>query len=192
MRPGDHPEFFRLPPPEGRSRESSIRIDGEGRFWHDGRRVEHPGVASGLHAWIGRHPDDRRYILTNGYDWTYFIVDDVPFFVRALRVERDKAVLQLSDGSEEAWTPEDSRVGADGAVYTTVKRDALGGPYEAKFSRHAQASLGELLVEAPAPASRASRGSGPSGNDDGGGEGLPVVRIGGAIHAIGAKKTGFG
>ena len=24
MRPGDHPEFFRLPPPEGRSRESTV------------------------------------------------------------------------------------------------------------------------------------------------------------------------
>ena len=43
MRPADHPEFFRLPAPEGRSRESTIVLDAEGRFHHDGELVEHPG-----------------------------------------------------------------------------------------------------------------------------------------------------
>ena len=40
MKPGDHPEFFRFPAPEGRSRESTILLDREGRFWHDGELVE--------------------------------------------------------------------------------------------------------------------------------------------------------
>ena len=35
MKPGDHPEFFRFPAPEGRSRESTIRLDAEGTFHHD-------------------------------------------------------------------------------------------------------------------------------------------------------------
>jgi hypothetical protein len=58
MRPGDHPDFFRFPPPEGRSRESTLRLDAQGRFWHEGRLVEHAGLSAGLHGWIGRHPDD--------------------------------------------------------------------------------------------------------------------------------------
>lgn len=170
MRPGDHPEFFRLPPPEGRSRESAIRLDGEGHFWHDGLRVEHVGVAAGLHAWIARHPDTGRYILSNGYDWTYFTVDDAPFVVRSIRVDAGRVALLLSDGSDEAWTPEETRIGADGALYARVKRGAPGGPFEAKFTRHAQTSLAPLLEEGASPS----------------------VRVAGVLHAIGAKAARFG
>jgi hypothetical protein len=167
MKPGDHPEFFRFPAPEGRSRESTIRLDARGRFWHDASLVEHAGLARAFSGWITRHPDDGRYILTNGYDWTYFTVDDAPYFVHALRIEADRIVLSLSDGSEEPWDPEATRTGEGGALYATVKRAARGGPYEAKFTPYAQSSLEPALVEA---------------ETDGG----PAVRIGGRtvpIHA---------
>jgi hypothetical protein len=173
MKPGDHPEFFRFPAPEGRSRESTIRLDAEGRFWHEGRRVDHAGLESAFHSWIARHPDDGRYILTNGYDWTYFTVDDAPYLVRSLRVEPDRIVVQLSDATAEDWVPETTRQGPDGALYASVKRGARGGPFEAKFTRHAQSSLADVLV---------------------GGEGgrEPAVEIGGKIHTIGANVARFG
>jgi hypothetical protein len=178
MKPGDHPEFFRFPAPEGRSRESTIRLDLEGRFWHDGRPVEHAGLAAALHGWISRHPDDGRYILTNGYDWTYFTVDDAPFFVRAVRLEPERVVLQLSDGTEEAWDPAETRVGRGEALYTAVKRGGGTqggrgrGPFEAKFTRHAQASLAPALVDVD-------------------GDNTPRVKIGGQVHVIGAKIARF-
>jgi uncharacterized protein len=165
VKPGEHPEFFRFPAPEGRSRESSIRLDAQGRFWHEGALVTHPGLATALHSWIGRHPDDGRYILTNGYDWTYFTVDDVPYFAESLRVEPNRIALCLSDGTEETWDPGATRIGADGALYTTVKRDARGGPYEAKFTRHAQTSLAPVLESE--------------------GNGRTAVKIGGRVMAIG-------
>ena len=168
MKPGDHPEFFRFPAPEGRSRESTIRLDASGRFWHEGRQVDHAGLAGAFHSWIARHPDDGRYILTNGYDWTYFTVDDAPFFVRTLRIEPHRVVLLLGDGTEEAWDPGSTRVGTDGGLYAEVKREARGGPFEAKFTQHAQASLAPVLVEDAAGATSA--------------------RIGGRLHAI-APKT---
>jgi hypothetical protein len=189
MKPGDHPEFFRFPAPQGRSRESTLRLDREGRFWHDGALVEHAGLAAGLHGWITRHPDDGRYILSNGYDWTYFSVEDAPFVVRSLRVEPQRVVLVLSDGTEEDWVPETSRLGADGAVYARVKAGAPRGPFEAKFSRHAQTSLEPLLV--------ARAGDGEGGNASGVSDEpdehhTPAVRIRGNAHAIGAKSAGFG
>ncbi|MCL2447580.1 MAG: hypothetical protein FWD17_01395 [Polyangiaceae bacterium] len=147
MRPGDHPDFFRTPPPEGRSRESTLRLDASGRFWHDGMPVEHPGLAAALHRWITRHPDDGRYILNNGYDWTYFAVDDAPYTVGAVRVEPAQIVLVLSDGSNEALRPETLRVGSNDALYTQVKSGAPGGPFDARFSRHAQSALAPALVE---------------------------------------------
>ena len=142
MRPGDHPEFFRMPPPEGRSRESTIRLDANGHFFHEGEKVEHPGLEAAMHTWIARHPDDGRFILTNGYDWTYFTVEDVPYFVRGIRVEADRVVLRLSDQTEEAWEPQNSRIAGD-RLYAKVKN----GAFEARFDRHAQNALGDVLDE---------------------------------------------
>jgi hypothetical protein len=169
MKPGDHPEFFRFPAPEGRSRESTIRLDAEGHFWHEGNRVEHPKLAAAMHGWIARHPDDGRYILTNGYDWTYFQVDDAPFTVRALRIGDAAVTLALSDDTEEVWEPETTRVAGD-ALYAQVKRGRPGGPFEARFSRHAQTSLGPILVDAPAAGPR------------------PAVQIAGEIRVLGARR----
>ena len=165
MRPGDHPEFFRFPAPEGRSRESTIRLDAEGRFWHEGALVEHPGLAAAMHTWISRHPDDGRYILTNGYDWTYFTVDDAPYAVQTVRVEPTRVVIVLDDGTEEAWEPARTRVGGGDALYAEVKGAARGGPFEARFTRHAQAALAPALV---------------AGDD-----GAPAASVGGAVKRIG-------
>ncbi len=142
MRPGDHPEFFRFPPPEGRSRESTIVLDREGRFWHDGAVVEHPGMARAFASWIGLHPDDGRFILNNGYDWTYFTVEDAPFFVQGVREEGGVLQLALSDGTDSALDPSTLQGGDEGALYTTVK----GGKFRARFSRSAQIALAPWLV----------------------------------------------
>jgi hypothetical protein len=144
MKPGDHPDFYRFAPPPGTSRESTIRLDAEGKFWHDGERVDHPALEKALHGWIARHPDDGRFILTNGYDWTYFQVDDAPYTVRALRILSDAVVLDLSDGTEEPLAPDTLRVGRGEALYAKVK----DGRFEARFSRHAQTALAPILNEA--------------------------------------------
>jgi hypothetical protein len=147
MKPGEHPEFFRFPAPEGRSRESTIRLDASGTFFHDGALVDHPRLAMAMHTWIRRHPDDGRYILSNGYDWTYFTVDDAPYVVRSIREDGEHLVLALSDATEEAWNIGTTRVGGDGALYATVKKSAPGGPFEAKLTRHAQTALAPFLTE---------------------------------------------
>jgi uncharacterized protein len=152
VKPGDHPEFYRFAPPPGTSRESTIALDRDGRFWHDGARVDHPALEEALHRWIARHPDDGRFILTNGYDWCYFRVEDTPYVVRAVRiedVEGCRATLVLSDGSEASLEPQALFVSPEGVVYTRL--DKPGGVFEARFSRHAQASLAPLLVSAEPP-----------------------------------------
>jgi len=52
VKPGDHPDFYRFAPPPGTSRESSIVLDREGRFWHEGERVEHPALEKGLRKFL--------------------------------------------------------------------------------------------------------------------------------------------
>ena len=143
MLPQDHPDFFRLPPPPGQSRESTIRLDGEGRFWHAGELVRHPGMQAAFATWIRRHPDDGRYVLCNGYDWSYFGVDDVPYFVRRLSPVAGGLELGLSDGSSELLDPGSLRRGARDALYCRVK----GGQFEARFTPAAQTALFPYLVE---------------------------------------------
>jgi hypothetical protein len=144
-RPGDHPDFFRLPPPPGRSRESTIVLDGRGRFIHDGTVVEHPGMARAFASWITRHPDDGRFVLSNGYDWTYFEVEDAPFFVEAVRSVDGQPWLVLFDGSEEPLDPATLRSNPSGALSTRVKRAA----FDARFRPSAQLGLAPWLEEGP-------------------------------------------
>src|SRR5689334_18015209 len=154
MKPGEHPDFYRLAPPPGTSRESTIRLDADGKFWHDGERVDHPALERALHGWIALHPDDGRFILTNGYDWTYFQVDDAPYTVRALRVNPESVTLILSDETEEPLAPETLHVGRGDALYAKVK----GGKFAARFSRHAQTALAPILHEDKPGALRLSVG----------------------------------
>lgn len=145
MKPGDHPEFFRRPAPEGRSRESGIRLDREGRFWHQGGAVAHEGMAAAFASWVARHPEDGRFVLTNGYDWSYLEVEDVPFFVHSLRIEGERVWLALSDGTTEPLDASSLSVGQGDAVYVRVK----AGQFEARFRPQAQTALEPLLEPGP-------------------------------------------
>jgi hypothetical protein len=146
VKPGDHPEFFRFPSPPGTSRESRIRLDRDGKFWSDGDPVDHPRLEAALHSWIARHPDDGRPILTNGYDWTYFTVDDAPFVVRACEVDAEGHVtLALSNDDRVPLEPDTLEEADDGALYAQVT--VKGERWPARFSRYAQAGLAPALIE---------------------------------------------
>ena len=148
MKPGDHPDFFRVPPPPGASRESSIRLDREGRFFHDGHLVEKKSLADAMHRWLAIHPDDGRFILTNGYDWCYLEVEDTPAFVTGVRGEPPLApTLVLADGTDEALDPSALFVDAEGACFARVK----GGRMFARLLRHAQTGLAPWLAESEPP-----------------------------------------
>jgi uncharacterized protein len=162
VKPGDHPEFFRLPPPPGASRESTIRLDRDGTFYHDGTVVTKDSLVRALHSWVSFHPDDGRPILTNGYDWTYFTVDDTPYFVEAVRGAPPGApTLVLSDGTEEALDPSSVVVDDDGTCFVRVKN----GRAWARFWRLAQIGLAPFILE-----------------DD-----PPRLAIGGVEHPIGRR-----
>jgi hypothetical protein len=151
VKPGDHPDFYHFAPPPGTSRESSIALDREGRFWHDGARVDHPALERALRSWIARHPDDGRPILTNGYDWCYFKVEDAPFIVTAVHTgDHGASTLTLFDETEEPLDPAMLSIGEGGVVYAKVK----GGRFDARFSRHAQTQLAPILVKDDPPTLR--------------------------------------
>lgn len=120
-------------------------LDERGRFWNGPFLIDHAAMTRAFASWIRRHPDDGRFILTNGYDWTYFTVKDSPFFVRrATRAADDSGVaLELSDGTEEALDPAAVTVSDDGVLYARVKN----GQYSARFLSGAQAEMVDVIDE---------------------------------------------
>jgi hypothetical protein len=160
MKPGDHPDFFRLPPPPGRSRESRIVLDELGRFWNGPVPIDHEAMAAAFASWITTHPDDGRFILTNGYDWTYFTVKDAPFLVRHVETTKSGPVLRLFDGTEEPLDPASVAVSDDGVLYVRVK----SGRFEARLAPGAQKEMVDVLDE--------------------GASGAPVVRLGGVEYPV--------
>lgn len=145
MKPGDHPDFFRLPPPEGRSRESSIVLTRDGRFFHAGAPVEHPGMQRAFASWLTRHPDDGRYILSNGYDWSYLTVEGAAYFVRGVFTPAragDAPELELLDGRRLTLDPRALSVDAEGRLWSS-----LPDGERACFTPAAQLGLGPWLAE---------------------------------------------
>jgi hypothetical protein len=142
MKPSDHPEFFRLPPPEGRSRESSIVLSKEGRFFHEGAPVSHPGMHKAFASWLARHPDDGRDILSNGYDWTYLTVEGPRRFVQSVQGRQGELRLVLLDGQEEPLDAAKLTCDVDGRLWFLLPEGE-----RACFTAAAQLELAPWLVE---------------------------------------------
>ena len=129
------------------TRESTIKLDREGHFWHDEVRVEHPGLARAMATWISRHPDNGRWVLENGYDWCYVVIEDVPLWVKSAKLEGDRLLGTLSDGTDESIDARTLSVDDEGTLRCEVKAAARKGPYPAKLARHAQLALADRLRE---------------------------------------------
>jgi hypothetical protein len=134
------------PPPFRFTRESRIRIDADGRVWHEGEPVLHEGLARALASWVDFDDAAGRYVMRNSLDWCFVTVDRTPLVVRRV-VPRDGSFdLELSDGSTEPLRPETLRVAPDGAVYTYAREGSL----LAGFDRAAAFALLEHAVPAGA------------------------------------------
>jgi uncharacterized protein len=144
----DDPEFFRTPPPEGRSRESRIVLDVHGHFWDHGERFTHRGLEQAMHRWIGRHPDDGRYMLCNGFDWSYFTVEGTPYFVRSFCPIASGPTtfafqMVLSDGTTEPFIA--SNIWEQGDHLFAMVKQSQGRHEVARFDRAAQLALAPYI-----------------------------------------------
>jgi len=127
---------------QGRTRETKIRRDAEGRWFNDEVEVTHPLLKQAFDRWLGWAPDGSgRYCLSNDINWAYVAIEGAPRFVR--RVAIGEAVsLRLSDESEVTLEPATLRQGPDGALYCTVP-----GELVARFDRHAMMQLAAITDE---------------------------------------------
>lgn len=130
-----------------RFRRIGLRLDAEGRFWHQDAPVDHPGLERALHRWLDQLPDGRFIIRFDGQRYAYVDVEDAPYQVRTVLIDRaatgPEVTLLLSDDTEELLDYGSLRVGPQNALYCRVKEGRL----EARFSRQAYYLLGELVEE---------------------------------------------
>lgn len=127
-------------------RQSGIRVDREGRFVHEGAEFAHAGLTRALYRWLDRlPPPDGRYVLRlDDQRFAYLDVDDTPLVARAARIDAaGRALLALSDGSEEPLAPETLTVDDAGVLYAWVR----GGKLEARLATSAAAALSDLLSD---------------------------------------------
>jgi len=138
--------LFFVDPPEKRlhtREESGIRLDAQGRWWHDGELVEHPHIIEAFNRGIS--PDENgRFRLRLGNDWCYVDVEDAAYRVLAIDLASDDRLsIRLSDRTAEILDPATLSLDADGAFSCAVKH----GQAKAKFSREAHFALGSHLEE---------------------------------------------
>jgi hypothetical protein len=127
---------------QGRSRETTIVRDAQGRWFHDGQPLEHPNLTRAFDRWIER-AEDGRYCLKNDINWAYFTLEGPPFFVRSVQIDDRRVALVLSNDKREPLRAQSLRTGEDGALYC----DVGDGSMVARFDRHAATQLEVLLGE---------------------------------------------
>ena len=115
------------PAPE-RFRQIGLRLDRNGRLWHQGEEVTHPRLRQALLRWLDLRDEDRRPVVRlDETRYAYIDVDDAHLLVTSARWDGDRIFVVLNDGSEEELAYASLRVGDGDALYCTVRGGRLEG-----------------------------------------------------------------
>lgn len=130
--------------PPGFSRETTIRRDRRGRWFHDGEIVENDSVRRAFNRWIDR-ADDGRYCLKNEVNWAYVEIEGPPLFVVGADVRDDEVVIALSDERTETLDPTTIEQDDAGHLYCSARNKT----FDAMFTNAAAVALAPLLEGDP-------------------------------------------
>lgn len=114
-------------PPEliEKLRQTGIRLDREGRFWHEGQEVTHGGFRHALLRWMDRLDDGRPILRLDDNRFAYVDVEDAHLLAVSARWDGDRVLLTLNDGSEEELDYASLRMGEGHALYCAVRKGRL-------------------------------------------------------------------
>lgn len=129
-----------------RFRQSGIRVDREGRFWHEGAEVEHAGLRRAFLRWMDRLDDGRTVLRLDEDRYVYLDVEDAPLLITAARWDGDRAYVIVNDGVEQELEYDSLRVGNRDALYCTVR----GGRLEARITTPAYYVLTQHIEQTDA------------------------------------------
>jgi hypothetical protein len=125
---------------EEQRRSMDLRLDVDGRWWHNEQPFKHAGLVKAFNSGIDRHPDTREPIIRIGSTWCYFASAGSPFIVR--RLVHDRNVLQGLRLNTEV------EVNADAVTFYTKSNQVFAHHEtydEIRFDRTSQAALAPFL-----------------------------------------------
>ena len=106
-------------------RRTGIRLDREGRFWHEGGEITHELLRKSLLRWLDLLPDGRPILRLDDTRYAYVDVDDALLLVTSLRWQGNRAFVTINDGSEEELSYDTISQSADHSLYCQVRNDRL-------------------------------------------------------------------
>jgi hypothetical protein len=126
-----------------RFRQTGLRLDREGRFWHESGEVVHAGMRRAFLRWIDRLEDGRSILRLDAERYVYLDVDDAPLLVASARWVEDRILVTTNDGVEAELDYASLTVGAEHALYCRVR----GGRLEARITTPAYYVLADAVEE---------------------------------------------
>ncbi|HUT52263.1 MAG TPA: hypothetical protein VM658_02630 [bacterium] len=127
--------------PRDEYKGGEIRLDKEGRWFHEGVEITHRLTLDLFNRSIKRHPGGG-YCLEVGPECARIVVEDTPYMVKRVDLDGGGARIRVSDGTEEPLDPSTLRIGPENVLYCTVK-----GEFPARFLRPAYYQLMQGLTE---------------------------------------------
>lgn len=114
-------------PPEliEKLRQSGIRLDRNGTFWHEGAPVTHERFHKTLLRWLDRLPDGRPILRLDERRYAYVEVEDSDLLVVSMHWQGEHGILTLNDGSEEELDGSTLSQSSDHAMYCKVRKGRL-------------------------------------------------------------------
>ncbi|MCB9522155.1 MAG: DUF1285 domain-containing protein [Myxococcales bacterium] len=124
-------------------RSIDLRIDEDGRWWHEGEPFVNQRLRDYFDGNLDVHPESGEPILRVGDKWCYVRVDDTAFFVDRFKVEGERLLAVLN--TRGRWP-----VPGDGFVIHGERAYVTLAPHRrARLTRRAWHQLGEWLEEGP-------------------------------------------
>ena len=124
-------------------RQTGIRLDREGRFWHQGVEITHDRLRNALLRWIDRLDDGRDVLRLDETRYAYLEVEDAHLLVVSARWQGDCATVTLNDGATEELAYDTLCTADDNALYCAVR----AGRLEARITTPAYYALAEHIEE---------------------------------------------
>ncbi len=114
-------------PPEliEKLRQTGIRLDREGRFWHEGGEVTHQRFHKTLLRWLDVLDDGRSILRLDDERYAYVEVEDSALIVTAVRWQGDRAFVVLNDDTEAELAYETLSQAGDHTLYCLVRNRRL-------------------------------------------------------------------
>jgi hypothetical protein len=126
-----------------RFRQVGLRLDRNGRLWHEDVEVTHPGLRRAILRWLDVRDDGRAIVRLDERRYAYIDVEDAHLQVTSLRWDGEVPIAHLDDGREEPLACATLSVGDGGAIYVRVR----DGRLRARLSTAAQQHLADHLVD---------------------------------------------